>query len=152
MFQSIIGLIIIFHSLWSTAHFIEFFLSLDRIFSKPLFFLNELQGTHAHVALSIELPISCLLSMIKYQYSYTRNYYISLTVYSSKMCRYIAWNVHEPQQGQYNFNNDSDIESFIKLVNSLELLLIVRPGKYCHVVEYTSRSDLQNVEFLFSLK
>ncbi|XP_028397866.1 beta-galactosidase-like [Dendronephthya gigantea] len=43
---------------------------------------------------------------------------------------YVAWNFHEPRQGQYNFNNDSDIEFFVKLVNSLELLLILRPGPY----------------------
>ncbi len=66
--------------------------------------------------------------------------------------RYIAWNIHEPRPGQHNFNNDSDIESFIKLVNSLELLLIVRPGKYQqYVVESATRSAAcnENVKFHF---
>ena len=43
---------------------------------------------------------------------------------------YIAWNVHEPVQGQYNFEGDADFVSFIELANSLGLLLIVRAGPY----------------------
>ena len=43
---------------------------------------------------------------------------------------YIAWNIHEPIQGQYNFEGDSDIVSFIELANSLGLLVIVRAGPY----------------------
>ena len=43
---------------------------------------------------------------------------------------YIAWNVHEPVQGQYNFEGDADIVSFIQLANSLGLLVIVRAGPY----------------------
>ena len=43
---------------------------------------------------------------------------------------YVAWNVHEPVQGQYNFDGDADIVSFIELANSLGLLVIVRAGPY----------------------
>ena len=43
---------------------------------------------------------------------------------------YIAWNIHEPVQGQYNFEGDADIVSFIELANSLGLLVIVRAGPY----------------------
>ena len=43
---------------------------------------------------------------------------------------YIAWNIHEPVQGQYNFDGDADIVSFIELANSLGLLVIVRAGPY----------------------
>ena len=43
---------------------------------------------------------------------------------------YIAWNVHEPVQGQYNFDGDADFVSFIELANSLGLLVIVRAGPY----------------------
>lgn len=43
---------------------------------------------------------------------------------------YIAWNIHEPVQGQYNFDGDADFVSFIELANSLGLLVIVRAGPY----------------------
>ena len=43
---------------------------------------------------------------------------------------YVAWNIHEPVQGQYNFDGDADIVSFIELANSLGLLVIVRAGPY----------------------
>ena len=32
---------------------------------------------------------------------------------------YIAWNIHEPVQGQYNFNGDADFVSFIELASAL---------------------------------
>lgn len=44
--------------------------------------------------------------------------------------RYVAWNVHEPEQGTYNFDGDADIVSFVKLVQETGLLLILRPGLY----------------------
>ncbi|KAJ7376860.1 Beta-galactosidase-1-like protein [Desmophyllum pertusum] len=43
---------------------------------------------------------------------------------------YIAWNIHEPVHGTYNFDGDADIVSFIELANSLGLLVIVRAGPY----------------------
>ena len=43
---------------------------------------------------------------------------------------YIAWNVHEPVHGQYNFEGDADLVSFIELANSVGLLVILRPGPY----------------------
>ena len=43
---------------------------------------------------------------------------------------YVAWNIHEPVYGQYNFEGDADIVSFIELANSLGLLVIVRAGPY----------------------
>ncbi|PFX20793.1 Beta-galactosidase [Stylophora pistillata] len=43
---------------------------------------------------------------------------------------YVAWNIHEPVHGQYNFDGDADIVSFIELANSLGLLVIVRAGPY----------------------
>ena len=76
-------------------------------------------------------------------------YFISLDIswnFIFPKYRYIAWNIHEPRPGQYNFKNDSDIESFIRLVNSLELLLIVRPGKYQqYVVESATRSAVMRM-------
>jgi len=43
---------------------------------------------------------------------------------------YVAWNGHEPKQGQYVFNGTYDVEKFIKLAQELELLVIVRAGPY----------------------
>ena len=43
---------------------------------------------------------------------------------------YVAWNVHEPIEGQYNFRGDADLASFIKLADSLGMLVIVRAGPY----------------------
>ena len=43
---------------------------------------------------------------------------------------YVAWNVHEPIQGKYNFDGNADLVSFIKLAQSLDLLVIVRAGPY----------------------
>ena len=43
---------------------------------------------------------------------------------------YIAWNIHEPVHGQYNFNGDADLVSFIQMANSVGLLVIIRAGPY----------------------
>ena len=43
---------------------------------------------------------------------------------------YIAWNIHEPVHGQYNFEGDADLVSFIELANSVGLLVIIRAGPY----------------------
>ncbi|KAK3752402.1 hypothetical protein QZH41_008606, partial [Actinostola sp. cb2023] len=43
---------------------------------------------------------------------------------------YVAWNVHEPEVGRYNFEGDNDLVEFIKLADSLGLLVILRPGPY----------------------
>ena len=43
---------------------------------------------------------------------------------------YIAWNIHEPVQGKYNFEGDADLVSFIELANSVGLLVIIRAGPF----------------------
>ena len=43
---------------------------------------------------------------------------------------YVAWNIHEPVHGQYNFEGDADLVSFIELANSVGLLVILRAGPY----------------------
>lgn len=53
--------------------------------------------------------------------------------------RYIAWNVHEPEQGTFNFDGDADIVSFVKLVQETGLLLILRPGWYNLLFKFLSR-------------
>ena len=37
---------------------------------------------------------------------------------------YVTWNIHEPVQGQYNFEGNADLVSFIELANSLGLLVV----------------------------
>lgn len=43
---------------------------------------------------------------------------------------YIAWNVHEPGEGQYNFEGLGDVVKFIELAGQLGLHVIVRPSPY----------------------
>jgi beta-galactosidase len=43
---------------------------------------------------------------------------------------YVAWNVHEPKEGQYNFQGIADIERFIQLAGEMGLHVIVRPSPY----------------------
>ncbi len=43
---------------------------------------------------------------------------------------YCAWNLHEPEQGKYDFSGRLDIESFIETAGKAGLMVIVRPGPY----------------------
>ena len=43
---------------------------------------------------------------------------------------YIAWDIHEPVQEKYNFEGDADLVSFIKLADSIGLLVIIRAGPF----------------------
>lgn len=43
---------------------------------------------------------------------------------------YIAWNLHEPKRGEFNFSDIADLEKFIDLVHERGLYLILRPGPY----------------------
>ena len=43
---------------------------------------------------------------------------------------YCAWNLHEPQPGQYDFSGRLDVEKFISLAEELGLYVIVRPGPF----------------------
>ncbi len=43
---------------------------------------------------------------------------------------YVAWNLHEPQPGQFRFDGMLDIVQFIKTAADLGLDVIVRPGPY----------------------
>ena len=43
-------------------------------------------------------------------------------------CRYVAWNVHETYKGK--FDNLGKLTRFIKLAQSHDLLVILRPGPY----------------------
>jgi hypothetical protein len=43
---------------------------------------------------------------------------------------YVAWNVHEPHEGQWERNGDQDVTEFVRLAGDLGLYVILRPGPY----------------------
>ncbi|NGZ74781.1 glycoside hydrolase family 35 protein [Saccharibacillus alkalitolerans] len=43
---------------------------------------------------------------------------------------YIAWNVHEPKEGEFVFDGIADVEAFVRLAGLLGLHVIVRPSPY----------------------
>ena len=43
---------------------------------------------------------------------------------------YVAWNLHEPTEGVFDFTGGLDIGKFLDTANELGLYAIVRPGPY----------------------
>lgn len=43
---------------------------------------------------------------------------------------YVPWNLHEPKEGQLDFNGIADIVSFLELCHKLDLLVMLRAGPY----------------------
>ncbi len=43
---------------------------------------------------------------------------------------YVAWNLHERREGEFDFSGNLDIERYISIAESLGLKVIVRPGPY----------------------
>lgn len=43
---------------------------------------------------------------------------------------YIAWNVHEPKKGTYDFSGRNDLVKFVKTAQELGLYVILRPSPY----------------------
>lgn len=43
---------------------------------------------------------------------------------------YVAWNVHEPREGEFNFSGGADLERFVGLAREEGLKVILRPGPY----------------------
>ncbi|KAI5055584.1 hypothetical protein GOP47_0029105 [Adiantum capillus-veneris] len=43
---------------------------------------------------------------------------------------YVPWNLHEPRQGEFHFDGVADLESFLKLAQRLDLLVMLRAGPY----------------------
>lgn len=43
---------------------------------------------------------------------------------------YVPWNLHEPREGEYNFEGFADIERFLRTAAELDLYVILRPGPY----------------------
>lgn len=51
--------------------------------------------------------------------------------------RYVPWNLHEPEQGNFDFGNGSgdmsdflDLVTFIRIAQEEDLFVILRPGPY----------------------
>jgi len=43
---------------------------------------------------------------------------------------YVAWNFHEPVEGEYNFDGDADLETFLEIASEEQMYVILRPGPY----------------------
>ena len=43
---------------------------------------------------------------------------------------YTAWNLHEPKEGEFYFEDMCDLKAFLDLVKELDMFAIVRPGPY----------------------
>ena len=43
---------------------------------------------------------------------------------------YVAWNLHEPRPGRFDFAGGLDLPAFVRLAGELDLNVIVRPGPY----------------------
>ena len=43
---------------------------------------------------------------------------------------YMCWNLHEPQEGQFEFSDNLDVLKFIEIAEELGLYVIVRPGPF----------------------
>ena len=46
------------------------------------------------------------------------------------ICIYIFWNIHEQQEGVFNFTDNNDVAAFCKLAQKNGMYVIVRPGPY----------------------
>lgn len=40
---------------------------------------------------------------------------------------YIPWNIHEPEEGVFDFSGNKDVVRFIRLAQSMGLMVILRP-------------------------
>jgi len=43
---------------------------------------------------------------------------------------YVAWNFHEAEEGQWDFEGDKDVRAFVTMAGELGLYVILRPGPY----------------------
>src|SRR4051812_39932771 len=43
---------------------------------------------------------------------------------------YIPWNLHEPKEGEFNFDGIADVVRFVETADELGLFVIVRPSPY----------------------
>ena len=43
---------------------------------------------------------------------------------------YVPWNLHEPREGEFNFEGMLDVVEYVKIAEELGLLVMLRPGPY----------------------
>ena len=43
---------------------------------------------------------------------------------------YVAWNLHEPREGEFDFSGEKDVAAFLRTAQELGLYAIVRPGPF----------------------
>lgn len=43
---------------------------------------------------------------------------------------YIPWNIHEPEEGIFDFDGNKDVECFVRLAGELGLHVILRPSPF----------------------
>lgn len=48
----------------------------------------------------------------------------------NSICIYIFWNIHEQEEGEFDFEGQNDIAEFCKLAQKNDMYVIVRPGPY----------------------
>ena len=46
------------------------------------------------------------------------------------ICLYVFWNIHEQEEGQFDFTGQNDIAAFCRLAQKHGMYVIVRPGPY----------------------
>jgi beta-galactosidase len=46
------------------------------------------------------------------------------------LCVYVFWNIHEQQEGRFDFTGNNDLAAFIRLAQKNGMYVIVRPGPY----------------------
>ena len=46
------------------------------------------------------------------------------------VCLYVFWNIHEPEEGKFDFTEGNDVAEFCRLAQKNGMYVIVRPGPY----------------------
>ncbi|MBQ7484917.1 MAG: beta-galactosidase, partial [Bacteroidaceae bacterium] len=46
------------------------------------------------------------------------------------LCLYVFWNIHEQQEGEFDFSGQNDVAEFCRLAQKNGMFVIVRPGPY----------------------
>lgn len=46
------------------------------------------------------------------------------------LCLYVFWNIHEQQEGQFDFTENNDLRAFIQMAQKEGMYIILRPGPY----------------------
>jgi beta-galactosidase len=46
------------------------------------------------------------------------------------LCTYVFWNLHEPQQGKFDFSGNLDVAEYVRTAQAEGLYVLVRPGPY----------------------